>query len=98
MKIITKVIAALIAALAIFSTASNAVAQSGYPDRAVRMILGYPPAGPVDIIARIMADRLSQIWGQPAPETFSTTTGWPQIWLSLSAMIRAMMSTGPAGG
>ena len=65
MKIITKVIAALIAALAIFSTASNAVAQSGYPDRAVRMILGYPPAGPVDIIARIMADRLSQIWGQP---------------------------------
>src|SRR5450759_3436371 len=34
----------------------------------------------------------------PAPETFSTTTGWPQIWLSLSAMIRAMMSTGPAGG
>ena len=65
MKIITKVIAVLIAALAIFSTASNAVAQSGYPDRAVRMILGYPPAGPVDIIARIMADRLSQIWGQP---------------------------------
>ena len=65
MKIITKVIAALIAALAIFSTASNAVAQSGYPDRAVRMILGYPPAGPVDIIARIMADRLSQIWDQP---------------------------------
>ena len=29
------------------------------------MVLGYPPAGPVDIIARIMGDRLSQIWGQP---------------------------------
>ena len=29
------------------------------------MVLGYPPAGPVDIIARIVADRLSQIWGQP---------------------------------
>ena len=65
MKIITIISAALIAALAIFSTASSAVAQSGYPDRAVHMVLGYPPAGPVDLIARIMGDRLSQIWGQP---------------------------------
>src|SRR6202142_1209678 len=65
MKIITKITAALMAALALFLTAGGAGAQSGYPDRAVRMILGYPPAGPVDIIARIMADRLSQIWGQP---------------------------------
>ena len=64
MKIITKITAALMAALAIFLTAGSADAQSGYPDRAVRMILGYPPAGPVDIIARIVADRLGQIWGQ----------------------------------
>jgi tripartite-type tricarboxylate transporter receptor subunit TctC len=65
MKIKMRITAALIAALAIFFTAGGAVAQSGYPDRAVKMVLGYPPAGPVDIIARIMADRLSQIWGQP---------------------------------
>ena len=65
MKITMKITAALIAALAIFLPASGAFAQSGYPDRAVKMVLGYPPAGPVDIIARIMADRLSQIWGQP---------------------------------
>jgi tripartite-type tricarboxylate transporter receptor subunit TctC len=65
MKIKMKISAALIAALAIFSTANVAVAQSGYPDHAVRMLVGYPSAGPVDIIARIMADRLSQIWGQP---------------------------------
>jgi tripartite-type tricarboxylate transporter receptor subunit TctC len=64
MKIITRIPAALIAALATFSAATGAVAQSAYPDHAVRMVLGYPPAGPVDIIARIMADRLSQIWGQ----------------------------------
>jgi tripartite-type tricarboxylate transporter receptor subunit TctC len=65
MKITTRITAALIAALAIFSTAGASVAQSTYPDRAVHMLVGYPPAGPVDIIARIMADRLSQIWGQP---------------------------------
>jgi tripartite-type tricarboxylate transporter receptor subunit TctC len=65
MKIKIKIAVALIAAPAIFLPAGNAVAQSGYPDHAVRMVLGYPPAGPVDIIARIMGDRLSQIWGQP---------------------------------
>ena len=65
MKIKMKITAALIAALAIFSAVGNAVAQSTYPDRAVHMLVGYPPAGPVDIIARIMADRLSQIWSQP---------------------------------
>ena len=64
MKIKRTIAAALMAALSIFSTAS-AISQSGYPDHAVRMILGYPPGGPVDIIARIMGDRLSQIWGQP---------------------------------
>jgi len=64
MNIKTKITAALIAALAMLAAPSAALAQSGYPDRAVRMIIGYPPAGPVDIIARIVADRLGQIWGQ----------------------------------
>jgi tripartite-type tricarboxylate transporter receptor subunit TctC len=58
-----KLAAALLAALTLLATAHSAAAQ-GYPDRSVRMIVGYPPAGPVDIIARIMADRLTQIWGQ----------------------------------
>ncbi len=60
-----KITAALIAALAVSASATNALAQGGYPDHAVRMVLGYPPAGPVDIIGRIIGDRLSQIWGQP---------------------------------
>jgi hypothetical protein len=44
MKIIIKITAALVAALPIFLKAGGAVAQSGYPDRAVRMVVGYPPA------------------------------------------------------
>jgi len=59
-----KTAAALLAALALWASAPNALAQGGYPDRPVKLVLGYPPAGPVDIIARIMGDRLSQIWGQ----------------------------------
>src|SRR4249920_3939656 len=65
MKRKLKITAALIAALPIVLAAGNALAQSSYPDRAVRMVVGYPPAGPVDIIARVMSDKLSEIWGQP---------------------------------
>ncbi|MFY9878151.1 MAG: tripartite tricarboxylate transporter substrate binding protein [Pseudolabrys sp.] len=65
MKIIIKITAALVAALPIFLKAGGAGAQSGYPDRAVRMVVGYPPAGPVDIIARVMSDKLTETWSQP---------------------------------
>ena len=57
--------AALFIALAIVLPAGGALAQGGYPDRAVHMLVGYPPGGPVDIIGRVVADRLSQIWGKP---------------------------------
>ena len=57
--------AALFIALAIVLPAGAANAQSGYPDRAVHMLVGYPPGGPVDIIGRVISDRLSQIWGKP---------------------------------
>jgi len=60
-----KITAALIAVLSISFAQDDAVAQGGYPDHAVRMIVGYPPAGPVDIIARIMSDKLTEIWSQP---------------------------------
>jgi tripartite-type tricarboxylate transporter receptor subunit TctC len=57
--------AALLAALVIWPAAGT-VAQNAYPDRPVRVEVGYPPGGPVDILARIIGDRLSAIWGQPA--------------------------------
>ena len=65
MKIKIKITAALIVVLPTFLTGGDAFAQGGYPNRAVRMVVGYPPAGPVDIIARIMSDQLTEIWGQP---------------------------------
>jgi tripartite-type tricarboxylate transporter receptor subunit TctC len=43
----------------------SAQAQTaGYPNRAVRIIVPFPPGGPVDTTARALAARLSQIWGQ----------------------------------
>ena len=58
-------LAALLAALAITATATTGVAQSAYPDHTVKVMVGYPPGGPVDIIARVIGTRLSEIWGQP---------------------------------
>ena len=56
--------AALAAALSLAAMTSGAIAQS-YPDHAVKVLVGYPPGGPVDIIARVVADRLAEIWGKP---------------------------------
>jgi tripartite-type tricarboxylate transporter receptor subunit TctC len=36
-----------------------------YPVRSVRIVVGFAAAGPVDIIARAIGNKLSEIWGQP---------------------------------
>lgn len=35
-----------------------------YPSRPVKLIVGQPPGGGNDVVARILADKLSAIWGQ----------------------------------
>jgi tripartite-type tricarboxylate transporter receptor subunit TctC len=52
---------AFVASLAIISSAAG----QGYPARPITVIVGFPPAGPTDTVARILADRMSKSLGQP---------------------------------
>ena len=49
---------------ALMLVAGHAPAQS-YPDRPVRVIVGYPPGGGTDLVARLIQQPLSTRWGQP---------------------------------
>ncbi|MEN0076661.1 MAG: tripartite tricarboxylate transporter substrate binding protein [Paracraurococcus sp.] len=39
-------------------------AEAAWPDRPVRLLIGYPPGGPTDFIGRIAATGLQSAWGQ----------------------------------
>src|SRR6266496_5073890 len=45
---------------------STAIARAqGYPDRPLRLVVGFPPGGSGDFLARIIADELTREVGQP---------------------------------
>jgi len=53
----------LLTGLALAMTCITVSAQS-YPAKAVRIIVGYPPGGPTDVLARIVAQKLTESWSQ----------------------------------
>lgn len=59
MKFCSTLLATLIAATAICATAAD------YPVRPIRYVVGFAPGGINDILARIVAQKLNESWGQP---------------------------------
>jgi tripartite-type tricarboxylate transporter receptor subunit TctC len=60
MKLFGASAAALAALLAFVAPAS----AQNYPERPVRILIAFSPAGAIDILGRLIADRLSRLWGQ----------------------------------
>jgi tripartite-type tricarboxylate transporter receptor subunit TctC len=57
--------AGAVAALSALLTGSDAVAQANYPNRPVRVIVGFTPASATDITARIFAQKFNEAWNVP---------------------------------
>ena len=60
-----KAAASLFTALAVLLTAQTASAQSGYPNRPVKILVGFTAGTAPDLAGRILADRFAEVWGTP---------------------------------
>jgi tripartite-type tricarboxylate transporter receptor subunit TctC len=56
--------AGYLAALVAVLTSASAAFGQGYPSRPITMLVGFPPGGPTDTLARILADAMKSSLGQ----------------------------------
>lgn len=54
-----------LAAVLAFGAINPVLAQRGYPDKPIKLVVGFPPGTAADIVARIVAPKLSEGLGQP---------------------------------
>jgi tripartite-type tricarboxylate transporter receptor subunit TctC len=60
-----KLAVSLFAAITVLLAAEAAPAQSTYPNRPVKILVGFTPGTAPDLTARILADRFAEVWGTP---------------------------------
>jgi tripartite-type tricarboxylate transporter receptor subunit TctC len=63
MKLLPRMIALIVAPLSLAALPAPALAQT-YPAKPIRFLIGFPPGGTNDIVARAIAPRLSELLGQ----------------------------------
>ncbi|HET7158425.1 MAG TPA: tripartite tricarboxylate transporter substrate-binding protein, partial [Burkholderiales bacterium] len=59
------VVALLLAVAGMAAQHAHAQGSSKYPDRAIRLVVGFPPGGATDILARILSQYMPESIGQP---------------------------------
>ena len=68
-------VGALVALVALAASAMVALADN-YPSHPITMLVGFPPGGPTDTLARILADAMGRALGQTVVvETVSGASG-----------------------
>jgi tripartite-type tricarboxylate transporter receptor subunit TctC len=74
---------ALMLATALMLVTSAVYSQPDFPNRRIHMMVPYPAGGIVDIVTRIVTDKLSEIWRQPivveAKPGASGNLAWDQV-------------------
>ena len=53
-----------LAAVAVLASLCATAFAQNYPARPIRMILGFAPGGSTDLVARVVAQKMSESWGQ----------------------------------
>ncbi len=54
-----------ILALVALCAAAMAASAQGYPSKPIRIVVGFPPGGGNDIVARLVGAKMQEAWGQP---------------------------------
>jgi tripartite-type tricarboxylate transporter receptor subunit TctC len=64
MKLVRRTFLRLAAGAATLPASSRLARAQAWPTRIVRLLVGFPPGGGMDAAGRIVASRLSELWGQ----------------------------------
>lgn len=100
-------------ALVILATGTPGIsaAQERYPNRTVQLVVPWPPGGPTDVYARLIASHLQGAWGQPVivenrPGASGTTgaafvarsapDGYTLLFNSVTNLIAPLLQKSPA--
>src|SRR4051812_21101442 len=55
----------LLCAISLLATDAGALAQPAYPAQTVKIVVPFSAGSNTDILARVLADKLGPLWGQP---------------------------------
>ncbi|WP_298923510.1 tripartite tricarboxylate transporter substrate binding protein [uncultured Ramlibacter sp.] len=62
-------------ALAALLIAASTAASAAYPDKPIRLVIGFPAGGPLDQHARLLSERLQAVLGQPIVIDYKSGAG-----------------------